>query len=42
MVDGDGFFKAIIVFWIAAVLLSLTVTGVSIWAIIKLVLHFTA
>ena len=39
---SDGFFKTIIGFWLAGVLLSLTVTGVAIWAIIKLVLHFTA
>ena len=40
--NSDGFFKTIIGLWIAGVLLSLTVTGVAIWAIIKLVLHFTA
>jgi len=39
---SGGFFKTIIGFWLAGVLLSLTVTGVAIWAIIKLVLHFTA
>lgn len=32
----------ILAFWILGILGSLSVTGVVIWAIVKLVLHFTA
>lgn len=42
--DGliSSFGMGFVILWVATILLSLGLTGVIIWAIIKVVLHFTS